>query len=299
MNLLKQLNAAMAYIEENLCGEIDFEKAAGIACVTADSLARFFSYMTGMTLTEYVRRRRLTRAAPDLRCGMRVVDAAVKYGYDSATAFSRAFARQHGITPSEYRKNGGSLRLYPPASFHISIRGAREMNFRLIELPEIGICGVSEPYEGQGYANREEIRHVMWDEREKDIPGQICPGRWNEPGSSRDGVWYGVWQDGRYMIARETEDAGNRAPERRILPAGLYAAFATDRGSLAWEEFPKLFDLIFGSWLPDSGFRRRGDLIVEVYHLLTDHDLRRKHRRYEVWLPVEETEPRDDTQKGF
>lgn len=69
MNMLKQLNAAIEYIETNLCAEFDLDTAAGIACVTADSFIRFFSYMTGMTLTEYVRRRRLTLAAQDLQHG--------------------------------------------------------------------------------------------------------------------------------------------------------------------------------------------------------------------------------------
>ena len=67
MNMLKQLNAAIEYIEANLCAEFDLDTAAGIACVTADSFIRFFSYMTGMTLNEYVRRRRLTLAAQDIQ----------------------------------------------------------------------------------------------------------------------------------------------------------------------------------------------------------------------------------------
>ena len=75
MNMLKQLNAAIEYIEANLCAEFDLDTAAGIACVTADSFIRFFSYMTGMTLTEYVRRRRLTLAAQDLQYGSSAASA--------------------------------------------------------------------------------------------------------------------------------------------------------------------------------------------------------------------------------
>ena len=69
MNMLRQLNAAIKYIEENLCTEFDLDEAARVACVTTDSFIRFFSYMTGMTLTEYIRRRRLTLAAQDLKSG--------------------------------------------------------------------------------------------------------------------------------------------------------------------------------------------------------------------------------------
>lgn len=289
MNMLNQLNAAVAYIEANLCAEFDLDTAAGIACVTADSFARFFSYMTGMTLTEYVRRRRLTLAAGDLRQSrVPIVDIAVKYGYDSAAAFSRAFARQHGITPSVYRKTGGSLRVYPPASFHIIIKGAKEMDFRIIELDETELYGVSKQYEGQGYRTREELRHSMWANDCDDVPGQLCEGSWNQPGSTAyDGVWYGVWQDGRYMIARAEADVKTHALETFRLPAGTYAAFKSEYGVVAWEEFPRLFELIFDAWLPSSGYRQKGDLAIEVLHLWTDHDLRKKNRYFEVWIPVE------------
>lgn len=293
MNMLKQLNAAMEYIETNLCEEIDPETAAGIACVTADSFARFFSYMTGMTLTEYIRRRRLTLAAEDLQSTrLPLADMAVKYGYDSAAAFSRAFARQHGITPSQYRKSGGSLKVYSPASFHITIQGAKEMDFRIITRESTVVYGISAPYEGQGCKTREELRHTMWASDCEDVPGQLCEGEWNQAGNTAyDGIWYGIWQDGRYMIARERADVKTDALnlETRVIPVGTYAAFRTECGAIAWEEFPKLFTLIFDSWLPSSPYRQKEDLAIEVLHLWTDHDMRQKKRYFEVWIPVEHT----------
>ena len=289
MNMLKQLNAAIEYIETNLCAEINLDTAAQIACVTTDSFIRFFSYMTGMTLTEYVRRRRLTLAAQELRYDRTlIIHIAMKYGYDSAVTFSRAFARQHGITPSAYRKKGGSLKVYPPASFHIMIKGAKEMDFRIIELEDTVVYGVSKQYEGQGYKDREELRHSMWADDCDDVPGQLCEGRWNQAGStSYDGIWYGVWQDGKYMIARNKSDTKTDELETRMLPAGTYAAFKTECGGFAWEEFPKLFELIFDSWLPASEYRQKYDIAIEVLHLWTDRNLRRKNQYYEAWIPVE------------
>ena len=289
MDMLRQLNAAIEYIEANLCAEFVPDAAAAIACISTDSFVRFFSYMTGMTPAEYVRRRRLTLAAEDLRSSRAsVLEIAVKYGYDSAAAFSRAFARQHGVTPSLWRKNGGPLSIYPPVSFHITVKGAKEMNFRIIELEETEVVGVSFPYDGQGYRNREELRNRMWSEAYEDVPHQIACGHWNEPGSTAcDGMWFGLWQGGRYMIARKTGDARGHSLERRQLPSGTYAAFTTEKGTPAWEEFPKLFDLIFHSWLPSSPYRQKGDLAIEVLHLWTDHDIRKKNKYYEVWIPVE------------
>lgn len=289
MDMLKQLNSAIEYIEENLHGEISLDAVAQIACISKDSFMRFFGYITGMTLNEYIRRRRLTLAADDLKqCDFKIIDIAVKYGYESADAFSRAFTKQHGITPSQFKKYGGSLKIYPPATFQIIVKGAKEMDFRIIESEDTIVYGVSKQYEGQGYKNREELRHSMWASDCDNVPGQLCEGDWNEKGNTAyDGVWYGIWQDGKYMIARESNDTQNHTLEKRIIPAGTYAAFKTERGGLAWEEFPKLFELIFDSWLPASEYRQKGDLAIEVLHLWTDHDIRQKNRYYEVWVPIE------------
>ena len=89
------------------------------------------------------------------------------------------------------------------------------------------------------------------------------------------------------MIAREPELVQKENLEKWVIPAGTYAAFVTERGGLAWEEFPRLFELIFDSWLPSSGYGLRSDDIIEVYHLWTDHEERKKNRFYEVWVPVE------------
>ena len=289
MDILAQLNSAIEFIELYLCDKIDLDMVARIACVTKDSFARFFSYVTGMTLNEYIRHRRLTLAAHELRSGnIKVIDVAIKYGWCSADAFSKAFIRQHGVTPTMARDPRVPLEIYPPASFYIMIKGAKEMDFRIIELEQTEVFGVSKQFDGQGYKTREELRHIMWSEECDDVPGQICPGKWNQSqNQAYDGVWYGIWQDGKYAIARAKTDTKNDALEKHIIPSGTYAAFKTGRGGLAWEEFPKLFELIFDSWLPSSGYRQERDVIIEVLHLWTDYDMRNKNRYYEVWIPVE------------
>ena len=289
MDILKQFNAAIEYIEANLCTEIDLNIVSGIACVAADSFVRFFSYITGMTLTEYIRRRRLTLAARDLRQDKTsIIDVAVKYGYNSATSFSRAFVKQHGITPSTYRKDGGSLKIYPPATFHITVKGAKEMDFRLVEVKETEIFGISKPYNGKDDNDREELRHTMWADRLDNIPERICEGKFDQPGNTAlDGVWYGLWQDGRYIIAREKDYVKTTQLERRLIPAGTYVAFTSERGGFAGVEIPKLFDLIFDSWLPASEYKLKSDMIIEILHLWTSRELRKENRYYEVWIPVE------------
>lgn len=292
MDMLKQLNDAITYIESALCKAVDINKAAQIACVTKDSFMRFFSYMTGMSLNEYIRRRRLTLAADDLRNNnMRVLDIAVKYGWDSADAFTKAFIHQHSITPTQARDIHSTLKIYPPASFYIMIKGAKKMNFSIIELDETAVYGISKQFDREEYKTKEELRHIMWADNCDDVPGQICSGKWNEPGNNLyDGIWYGIWQNGKYMIAREA-DMANTVLEKTVIPSGTYVAFATEPGGLAWEEFPKLNELVFDSWLPSSEYRQKSDLTIEVLHLWTDHSERNKKRFYELWIPVKKNNP--------
>lgn len=100
MEWIERLNNAMYYIEEHLSDNIDYEQVSKVACCSAYHFQRMFSYMADVPLSEYIRRRRMTMAAVDLQNGKeKIVDIALKYGYDSPTAFNRAFQSVHGIAP--------------------------------------------------------------------------------------------------------------------------------------------------------------------------------------------------------
>lgn len=288
MDILKQLNDAVGYIENNLCNEIDSDLVAEIACVNKDSFMRFFSYMTNMTLNEYIRCRKLTLAAYELQnTKLNIIDIAIKYGWGNADSFTKAFVRQHGITPTLARNPYVSLKIYPPVSFTVIVKGAYEMDMRIMELGETQVYGISKQFDGKGYETREELRHIMWSENCEDVPGVICKGHWNQPQNhSYDGIWYGLWKDGNYTIAKSDTDTAKNTLEKHTIPSGRYAAFKTKPGGLAWEEFPNLFDLIFNAWLPSSEYILCNNLIIEIYHLWTDKEMRNKNRYYEVLIPV-------------
>lgn len=277
MDVLNQLNDSVAYIEANLCEKIDMEKIARIACVSRDSFLRFFSYMTGMSLNEYIRRRRLTLAAYDLRdTHMRVIDIAAKYGYDSADAFAKAFVKQHGVTPTRARDFSQSLKVYPPASFHIMIKGAKEMDFRIIQSEAIRLCGLSRQFTGIA-ADRFEQEHIMWGVEYDDYMKKID--------SEIPGTWYGIWNGGTYSIAKRAEKVSKDCLEDVIIPAGTYAVFSTGFGGFAGDELPRLRELIFDSWLADSGYVQTHDYEVEVYYLFPESEKYKRH--YEIWVPIE------------
>ncbi|PFL22504.1 AraC family transcriptional regulator [Bacillus cereus] len=143
MDSLKNMNAAMQYIEDNLTHEIDFKEVAKIAFCSEYHFKRMFSFLAGISLSEYIRCRRLTLAAFELKdSNAKVIDVAIKYGYNSPDSFTRAFQNMHGITPSEARSTIRSLKAYSPMAFQLSIQGGSEMNYRIEEKEPFQIIGI-------------------------------------------------------------------------------------------------------------------------------------------------------------
>lgn len=123
MEFLKKLNSPLDYIEENLGNTIDFNEVARLASCSHIHFKRLFFILTGITLTDYIRRRRLTLAAFDLNnCSIKISDIARKYGYHSSDSFTRAFQKFHGITPSEARNYGQWLKAYSRITFESSTK---------------------------------------------------------------------------------------------------------------------------------------------------------------------------------
>ncbi|MEN1938621.1 AraC family transcriptional regulator [Paenibacillus sp. 102] len=143
MESLKNMNAAIQYIEDNLTNDIDFKEVARLAFCSEYHFKRMFSFLAGMSLSEYIRCRRLTLAAFELRdSSVKVIDIAMKYGYNSPDSFSRAFQNLHGITPSEAKNSGHSLKAYSQMTFQLSIKGGNEMNYRIEEKEAFRIVGI-------------------------------------------------------------------------------------------------------------------------------------------------------------
>lgn len=150
MDWLKKMNEALNYIEDNLTEEIDFVTVAQKACCSSYNFQRMFSFITDITLAEYIRRRKLTNAAFELQNGdIKIVDLGLNYGYDSPVSFTRAFKAMHGITPTQARKEGAILKAYPRLSFQIIIKGVSEMNYRIETKPAFQVYGVEGIFENK------------------------------------------------------------------------------------------------------------------------------------------------------
>jgi AraC family transcriptional regulator len=162
MEWVERLNVAVNCIEEHLAGEIDYKELARIACCSTYHFQRMFAYMAGIPLSEYIRLRRMSLAAADLQSGReKVIDIALKYGYDSPTAFNRAFKSVHGTAPSLVRSGGVTVKSFPPISFILTVKGAVEMDYRIEKREPFRIVGISMPLEKEVEKNFEAVP-LMW-----------------------------------------------------------------------------------------------------------------------------------------
>jgi AraC family transcriptional regulator len=137
-----RMNLAISYIEDHLADEVDFNKAAEKAYCSLFHFQRMFFVIIGMTPSEYTRRRRLTLAAKEITSsGGKVIDVAVKYGYDSPETFTRAFRNLHGINPQMARTPGVKMAAFPRISFHVELKGGNDMDYRIVEKPAFDLLG--------------------------------------------------------------------------------------------------------------------------------------------------------------
>lgn len=131
MNWIQGIQGAIDYVEENITEEIDFEEVAKQAFSSSFHFQRVFGILCGFSLGDYIRMRRLSLAGEELSKGnVKIIDIAMKYGYDTPESFSRAFTRFHGIAPSE-AKHGGKVKIFTPLSVKLTLTGGSKMDYRI------------------------------------------------------------------------------------------------------------------------------------------------------------------------
>ena len=283
MDWLEKLNASLDYMENHLAGELDVKAAAQIAGCSVYHYQRMFSYLAGTPLSEYVRRRRMSLAAVDLQNGGKVVDVALKYGYESPTAFNRAFQSVHGAAPSAAQKEGASLKAYPRISFTISIKGETEMEYRIEKRDEIRIVGVAAALSKDLEENFQEVP-ALWGKaatdgtvmRLADMMDSDPKGILGVSACHADDQW-------KYYVAAATTQPVPEGMEEYTIPACTWAVFS-GQGPMpgAIQELEKR---VVSEWLPTSGYEYANAPDIEVY--LEPNPVAAK---FEVWLPVAKKE---------
>ncbi|KJK42097.1 AraC family transcriptional regulator [Lentzea aerocolonigenes] len=140
--MLERLNEAMARIEADLEGEVDVKLLARIAGTSEYHLRRMFSALAGIPLSEYVRRRKLTRAASEVLSGQdSLLDIAVRWGYGSNEAFARAFKAMHGVGPQEARTRNKPLQSQQILTFRLVVEGSTSMEYRIVNKEAFKVVG--------------------------------------------------------------------------------------------------------------------------------------------------------------
>ncbi|QQK08863.1 AraC family transcriptional regulator [Miniphocaeibacter halophilus] len=279
MEWINNLNMAIDYIEDNITEEINYEELAKIACCSTYHFQRMFGYMAGVSLAEYIRRRRMSLAAVDLlNSDEKIIEIGLKYGYTSPTAFNRAFQNIHGISPTKARKHGTSIKSYPPISFKMTIKGVEEMNYRIEEKAEFRIVGISEKLH-KNIEKNFKIVPKMWEEASINGTIPTLVSLMNEEPSGMLGVSAcNNDQEWRYFIAVSSSKPIENNFEEYIVPSFTWAIFP---GSGTGQSIQKLEERIITEWFPTSGYEYANGPDIEVY-INPDPN----NAKYEVWIPV-------------
>ena len=260
------------FIEGNLTEDLDIEEIAGRAALSPFYYQRIFGALCGMTVGEYIRARRMTLAAQELsREDVKVIDAAVKYGYESPDSFARAFQKFHGITPSQAREPGAPLRSFAPLHIKITMEGGTMLDYRIVEKAPFTIVGVRRPFNSD--TSYQEIPK-FWDE-------------WLAQGEKRPIMGtFGVCIDMKgkdfdYWIADlyfPWEDIPEGC-ETRVIPGSLWAQFPC-----TLETLQDTNTKIWSEWMPSlKGYTLMGDYDIEVY--LPSEDGSGEMNIY-IWVPL-------------
>lgn len=287
MDLLRNMNRALHYIEENLTNDIDFREVARLALCSEYHFKRMFSFLAGITLSEYIRRRRLTLAAFELKdSNIKVIDVAIKYNYSSPDSFTRAFQNLHGITPSEAKKNGSSLKAFPKMTFQLSIKGGNEMNYRIEEKEAFHIVGIKERVPIIFHGVNPKIA-AMWESlndetirKLKELSNVTPLGLLSASVNFSEGRMEEKGQLDHYIGVATTKDCPNHLVQLEV-PAGTWAVFE------AVGPFPDtlqdVWGRIYSEWFPSSNYEQ-----VEGPEILwNEHkNVTSPTFKSEIWIPV-------------
>ena len=297
MDWIIGLQRAIDYIEAHLTEPIDYEAVAAQSFSSSYHFQRVFSILCGFTVGEYIRCRRLSLAGTELAASdAKVIDVALKYGYESPDSFAKAFQKFHGILPSQARVCGNSLKSFSRLVLKFSLEGGSTMNYRIEEKEEmiltgykrrfVGVPGEREEQEKEMYVKTRAFQYILQGlsgntEMNFDVITNIddegydfyIANQLNE--YSRNNLE----KDG--ILGKEFA----RHFENIVIPKGTYAIFETERCSFPTTVFLDLRKKIASEWLPSSGYQLANAPELVVTHWFRGE--KRDQRYRELWIPVE------------
>lgn len=283
--MLKMMNEALDYMENHLSDEIDDRQIEKITGTSIYHFRRMFSYLSGMSLGEYVRNRKLSKATTDLLDGMSVTEVAFKYGYESVDGFSRAFKAWSGTNPSEV-KGKNMLKAFPKLSFQLTVQGGVTMDYRIENMGPFKIVGKSKRVPLQFEGVNEEIvklaQSITEEERKKlHTFANMEPHRVVNASYDFDEGWQEEKGSLTHMIGfLTTKESGFEGFDVVDVPALTWVIFSC-KG-----EFPKVMQETMArfaaEWLPSSDYE-----LVDAPNISFNGDMSDLSNVYsEIWYAV-------------
>ncbi len=299
MDHLVRIQRAIDYIEDHLRDEITAEDIAREAALSSWHFQRVFSSVSGQTLKEYIRRRRLTAALIELGTGdRRILDIALDYQFESQESFSRAFKALFHRTPGDCRK-AGITTIVPGSKPRITheyldhLYGGITMEPRIITLEAKNVVGFGSRFISalSPDKNNDAVIPPLWDQfhrRKHEISNRLADTEIGYceavPANQRK------HPDECFYLACTEVEAMTAVPNgmtARVIPAGRYAVF-THKGKLGdgstAERLGHTYSYIYGSWLPKSGEELRDAPDFEFYdHRFKDDS---DDSEMDIFIPV-------------
>ncbi len=251
MDYYKSLNQVIKVIEENLTNKIEYKDLAKIIGTSAYTLQRIFVFLTGITLTEYIRKRRLSKAAEELiSTDIKIIDLSIKYQYDSPISFSNSFKKMHGVTPKILRKDKKVIKIFPELEFTPITQIIEELEYRVITKDKQKLYGVTTGIIQSEYDKQIQLLFEK-SSKEKVLDYIIQHSDKNE-------LYYGVsileYKD-EIQEERQYYIVGKKKREDFVsieIPKATWACFKLKNKQQ--DEILKLYNTIYTKWLPSSNY---------------------------------------------
>ncbi len=290
------IQQAICYMEEHICEPINYVEVAGQVHMSGYHFHRTFSFITGMTANEYIRKRRLTLAAIELQTtDSSVTDVAYKYGYESPESFSKAFSRFHGSTPKQAKRKGAKLHLFNPLAIKITVEGGSIMDYRIEHKEGQKFIAMVRAFSneiinddndhsipdfwGECYAkNLIEPMKLLRAEGKRDLYGLCSPATASETHFNY-GIGVAVDRDTDMEKLEELAENGYSVWETEPADYAVFKCFGDDGDCLSrtWDQF-------FKEFVPQTGYVQTDDTDYEVYFERGEKGL-----FCELWVPVKKS----------
>lgn len=279
---IESISEAINYIEENITEELAIEDIAKHACISSFYFQKGFAMLCGFTVSEYIRKRRLSLAGNDLiQSDQKIIDIALKYGYDSPDSFTKAFIRFHGVTPTAVRKEGAMIKSYAPLKINFLLKGGYTMDYKIVEKDAFTVIGVAKAFE---YETAMMEVPKFWGEHFEIGRNKVVCGM------------YGINMDlemGRsqfeYMIA-DNYNPAMEVPEgfiTKVIPKHTWAVFPCVGPSA--RSIQETNQKIFTEWLPNcKNYEIAEGYNIEMYTDVRNYPNGLQDEKYysEIWIPV-------------